>query len=134
MKQVVRVKGLEPSWDCPHTDLNRTRLPIPPHPHLLFVSDLGRKQEKMIQDMRAPRKGIFVPKHKMIVVPSDRGLPDFAQPSLCKNVAVDARTFSRRSCRCLADKVSLTSKLFYNPLQSRCAGIRPRDGKTAHAF
>ena len=46
--QMVRVKGLEPSWGCPHTDLNRTRLPIPPHPHLL--SDLGRKQEQMIQD------------------------------------------------------------------------------------
>lgn len=30
---MVRVKGLEPSWGCPHTDLNRTRLPIPPHPH-----------------------------------------------------------------------------------------------------
>ena len=31
--RVVRVKGLEPSWGCPHTDLNRTRLPIPPRPH-----------------------------------------------------------------------------------------------------
>ena len=32
---MVRAKGLEPSWGCPHTDLNRTRLPIPPHPHML---------------------------------------------------------------------------------------------------
>ena len=31
---VVRVKGLEPPWGKPHTDLNRTRLPIPPHPHV----------------------------------------------------------------------------------------------------
>ena len=30
---MVRAKGLEPSWGCPHTDLNRTRLPIPPRPH-----------------------------------------------------------------------------------------------------
>ena len=30
---MVRVKGLEPPWGEPHTDLNRTRLPIPPHPH-----------------------------------------------------------------------------------------------------
>ena len=29
---MVRVKGLEPPRDCSHTDLNRTRLPIPPHP------------------------------------------------------------------------------------------------------
>ena len=29
---MVRAKGLEPSWGCPHTDLNRTRLPIPPRP------------------------------------------------------------------------------------------------------
>ena len=27
---VVQRKGLEPSWYCYHTDLNRARLPIPP--------------------------------------------------------------------------------------------------------
>ena len=32
--KMVRAKGLEPSWGCPHTDLNRTRLPIPPRPHI----------------------------------------------------------------------------------------------------
>ena len=36
---MVRAKGLEPSWGCPHTDLNRTRLPIPPFP--LKVVDGG---------------------------------------------------------------------------------------------
>ena len=35
---VVRVKGLEPSWAGAHTDLNRTRLPIPPHPHTRGVT------------------------------------------------------------------------------------------------
>ena len=35
---MVRAKGLEPSWGCPHTDLNRTRLPIPPFLHLLTVA------------------------------------------------------------------------------------------------
>ena len=30
--QMVRARGLEPPWGCPHTDLNRTRLPIPPRP------------------------------------------------------------------------------------------------------
>ena len=29
---MVRETGLEPAWSCPHTDLNRTRLPIPPFP------------------------------------------------------------------------------------------------------
>ena len=27
---IVQKKGLEPSWYCYHTDLNRARLPIPP--------------------------------------------------------------------------------------------------------
>ena len=31
-ESMVRAKGLEPSRGCPHTDLNRTRLPIPPRP------------------------------------------------------------------------------------------------------
>ncbi len=30
--QMVRAKGLEPSWGCPHMDLNHARLPIPPRP------------------------------------------------------------------------------------------------------
>ena len=34
LKFMVRAKGLEPSWGCPHTDLNRTRLPIPPRPQM----------------------------------------------------------------------------------------------------
>jgi hypothetical protein len=29
---IMRMKGLEPSRGYPHTDLNRARLPIPPHP------------------------------------------------------------------------------------------------------
>ena len=37
---MVRAKGLEPSWGCPHTDLNRTRLPIPPHPRGFLRSEL----------------------------------------------------------------------------------------------
>jgi hypothetical protein len=30
--QMVRMRGLEPPPGCPDTDLNRARLPIPPHP------------------------------------------------------------------------------------------------------
>ncbi len=29
----MQEKGLEPSWYCYHTDLNRARLPIPPFLH-----------------------------------------------------------------------------------------------------
>ena len=29
---LVRIRGFEPPWSCPHTDLNRARLPIPPYP------------------------------------------------------------------------------------------------------
>lgn len=32
---LVRVTGLEPAQPCDHKDLNLTRLPIPPHPHIL---------------------------------------------------------------------------------------------------
>ena len=30
----MRIKGFEPPWSNPHTDLNRARLPIPPYPHI----------------------------------------------------------------------------------------------------
>ncbi len=30
----MQEKGLEPSWYCYHTDLNRARLPIPPFSHV----------------------------------------------------------------------------------------------------
>ena len=31
---MVRVTGLEPAQPCDHKNLNLTRLPIPPHPHI----------------------------------------------------------------------------------------------------
>lgn len=37
---MVRVKGLEPSRSCPHKNLNLARLPIPPHPHIVFAKPL----------------------------------------------------------------------------------------------
>jgi hypothetical protein len=30
--RTMRMRGLEPPRTCIHTDLNRARLPIPPHP------------------------------------------------------------------------------------------------------
>src|SRR5262245_14081022 len=32
LDSAMRMRGLEPPRGCPHTDLNRARLPIPPHP------------------------------------------------------------------------------------------------------
>lgn len=52
IRPVVRMKGLEPSRELPHSDLNAARLPIPPHPHDLTWCALsseaawGRKGEK----------------------------------------------------------------------------------------
>ena len=36
---MVRQKGLEPPQHCCHTDLNRTRLPVPPLPQKLFSAN-----------------------------------------------------------------------------------------------
>ena len=32
---LVRVTGLEPAQPCDHKNLNLTRLPVPPHPHMI---------------------------------------------------------------------------------------------------
>src|SRR5712691_12566589 len=37
----MRMRGLEPPRGCPHTDLNRARLPIPPHPRGATQSSVG---------------------------------------------------------------------------------------------
>ncbi len=34
----MQEEGLEPSWYCYHTDLNRARLPIPPLLHFFFIA------------------------------------------------------------------------------------------------
>ena len=41
---IVQEKRLELSWYCYHTDLNRTRLPIPPFLHnIIYYSGFGKK-------------------------------------------------------------------------------------------
>lgn len=55
--KVVRARGLEPPWGCPHTDLNRTRLPIPPRPQVLL-----RYHQKSVVDntrLRGPVQEFF---------------------------------------------------------------------------
>ena len=39
---LVRIKGFEPPWSNPHTDLNRARLPIPPYPRNTYIILLFR--------------------------------------------------------------------------------------------
>ncbi len=39
---MVRIKGLEPSRELPHSDLNAARLPIPPYPHMIIRSTVRR--------------------------------------------------------------------------------------------
>ena len=53
--RMVRARGLEPPWGCPHTDLNRTRLPIPPRPRIGTLT----RQEGMLRHFPVPRKSEF---------------------------------------------------------------------------
>ena len=38
---MVRREGIEPSWDYSRRILSPVRLPIPPPPHAIFLSDFG---------------------------------------------------------------------------------------------
>ena len=68
--RVVRVKGLEPSRGCPHTDLNRTRLPIPPHPRgLTACFRLLRKRDEILHDSVYVDKTFFQKKRTPCVLP-----------------------------------------------------------------
>ena len=42
-EEVVRMRGLEPPRELPHSDLNAARLPVPPHPHVLAGGGLLAK-------------------------------------------------------------------------------------------
>ncbi len=42
----MQEKGLEPSWYCYHTDLNRARLPIPPFLHAKIILPCSRQNVK----------------------------------------------------------------------------------------
>lgn len=50
---MVRIKGLEPSRELPHSDLNAARLPIPPYPHMII-----RSTDRRIDQPRAAAKGL----------------------------------------------------------------------------
>ena len=52
----MRMRGLEPPRACAHTDLNRARLPIPPHPR-------GRS----ILSALVPRPVVRIPEHREVL-------------------------------------------------------------------
>ena len=54
---VVRITGLEPARGFPHTDLNRTRLPIPPYPR--FRQSLKKWWREMDSNHRSLRRQIY---------------------------------------------------------------------------
>ena len=51
----VRMRGLEPPRGCPHTDLNRARLPIPPHPLAEPSMIAGRRRREVEGADQTPR-------------------------------------------------------------------------------
>lgn len=120
MFQMVRVKGLEPSWGCPHTDLNRTRLPIPPHPHLLV--DLGRKQEQMIQELPTRCK-------TEILRPQKKTTAFIGHTAKALATALCHTSERRgRSCRSLRVRAARLCGRCRQRTRSGCRPIQPRDG------
>ena len=54
----MRMRGLEPPPGFPDTDLNRARLPIPPHPR-------ASGEAKISHPRRTPRSGRALPPHSV---------------------------------------------------------------------
>jgi hypothetical protein len=57
----MRMRGLEPPPGCPDTDLNRARLPIPPHPRAgeqAKISHAPTQQEQAREPLRGLRRWI----------------------------------------------------------------------------
>src|SRR6185436_11875328 len=49
-EMVMRMRGLEPPRAEAHTDLNRARLPIPPHPRLREIDSVPPPRERSAGD------------------------------------------------------------------------------------
>lgn len=60
---LVRVKGLEPSRSCPHKNLNLTRLPIPPHPHIFYFAFCCLSTTIFIIAYDVPKVNTFLQKY-----------------------------------------------------------------------
>ena len=71
MNSMVRVRGLEPPWGEPHTDLNRTRLPIPPHPHIGAFEESAENNTVAPIDTQACFFPITIPTTHRIVLMGD---------------------------------------------------------------
>ncbi len=53
----MQEKGLEPSWYCYHTDLNRARLPIPPF--LRAYIKYHKKKKKSTKNIEIFKKMLY---------------------------------------------------------------------------
>jgi hypothetical protein len=61
-KTLVRMRGLEPPPGFPDTDLNRARLPIPPHPRAGGEpEDIARAADRPSGALPASRAGRVLP-------------------------------------------------------------------------
>jgi site-specific DNA recombinase len=63
---MVRMRGLEPPRSHLHTDLNRARLPIPPHP-------LARGPDSIAPGAKRPRRGRIIRSHSVLPAPGGAG-------------------------------------------------------------
>ncbi len=56
----MRMRGIEPPRGCPHTDLNRARLPVPPHPRgaLVAQSSCAGRAGRTIRWLESPQATI----------------------------------------------------------------------------
>ena len=104
--RMVRARGLEPPWGCPHTDLNRTRLPIPPRPRIGALT----RQEGMLRHFPGPRKSEF-PKTSCTLLRN--GKASFTEPD-CGTSIQDAKRDAKHSSRCAKQGSRLSVKTSMN--------------------
>ncbi len=129
----MRMRGLEPPRGRPHTDLNRARLPIPPHPPGVSSYRRGSCRLRTIPGLRRGALIAAACLAALIAVPSVAAAPagrvevvvTLAQPSLTRFVqtsrVISARTKARR-----LDLTSPTSAAYLTDLaaEQRALGRR----------
>ena len=78
---LVRVKGLEPSQSCPHKNLNLTRLPIPPNPHMKLTPFIfTRSKVSEVHKQSLSRYFVIITQKKGLVKRKNKFFPLFFSP------------------------------------------------------
>src|ERR1700730_2030490 len=62
----MRMRGLEPPRSHLHTDLNRARLPIPPHPRVSELPNIAHRRGARIQRSGGGRPVAWLPAEKAL--------------------------------------------------------------------